>query len=309
MSIIGLSSAAFEGDGTTCIKCQKLMTLFRSFFPAKSYALEQKNPSQDPEGLKKQILLEEPAMETILESYEDGERLEIEERGVKKSTYTVRDMGARLYQAGARALIAGIGHIDEGRALQVLETVLNEGLLSSKARFDAGLHITGASFEQDHVTGGAGHVFTRMLTESHLKSDKTTIKMLPYAGQIQLLFDLNATNAAGTAYAYDGDKYGTKTLDDYKNRASLIEFTKSLNESAANGIYHLNNEVMIKERIPPRYIKGVVVQSEKHRAQVIKALQSSEHAKSGKINGIPLYSFVQCQTKLRNLETAFCFRH
>lgn len=287
MSIVGLSSAAFEADGTSCVKCQKLMTLFRSYYPSQSYALEKKGLSQNPNQLKEQILQAAPQMKKIFEQYKDGESLRIEERGIGKLTYTVPDMSSRLQQAGARALIAGIGDINRGKGLETLKVILSKGALSSKARFDAGLLISGASSDEDHSSGGAGHVFTRMLTQSHLKT-RDKITNFNFAGQIQLLFDLDTANAASTAYAYHSDEFGTKNGSQYKQRPNLITFARSLDQSVIRGNYLPDNEVMIKERIPPNHIKGVVVQSQEHREAVIATLTSSGHVVDGKVNGIDL---------------------
>lgn len=306
MSVVGLSSAAFEANGMDCIKCQKLMTLFRSFYPSQSYALEEEGLSQDPERLKEQILQATPEMGAIFEQYQDGEMLKKEERVIGKSTYTIPDMSTRLHQAGARALIAGIGSIDGGHGLQTLKTIFNNGSLSSKARFDAGLLISGASSVQDHTSGGAGHVFTRMLTQAHRKTNDKVQNLL-FSGEIQLLFDLETTNAASTAYAYLYDQFGTKHNIDYQQRDNLIQFAQTLDQLVAQGDSHLLNEVMIKERIPPNHIKGVVVQSEKHRDAVIATLKGSGHVVDEKINGVPLDQFVQVAINLSQLDTRACF--
>ena len=84
------------------------------------------------------------------------------------------------------------------------------------------------------------------------------INDIVFHGNVQALFDLNLVNRG--AYGYDTDLFGVKNSNNpqysnYENRDNLIEFIKNIKDDTGN-------EVMVKNRIGPEFIKGFVVSNE-----------------------------------------------
>ena len=97
-----------------------------------------------------------------------------------------------------------------------------------------------------------------MLTQNKCDNSSHLGYSLNYYSDIQMLFSLDALER-GT-YQYEYDSFGTRKMEksyyynDYLSRPSALEFTEKVNKGGFSG-----NEVMVKERIPPSLIDGLVV--------------------------------------------------
>jgi hypothetical protein len=297
MTLIGLSEATYQSENKISENSLKLMTLYRSFYPSKAAVIEKSGLILTPDLLRKAIIKAEPAMEAIFKEYKEGDLLELTDITPGQRVFTVPDMGKRIRDNGGKALMAGV------RGVDTLCLMLRTGALSSKARFEAGIFVTGASSMADHRTGGAGYVFTRMITKEHTHR----ITNFAFAGSYQILFSLNTLNTASTAYGYSDDYYGTKTDSRYAKRDNLIEFTKKLARQAKSSHSVRNNEVMVKDRIPSHQIKGVIVQHESD-AEAVKARLKNDGMvnKDNLVNGVPLDKFVQIAQKCSEIDSTYC---
>ncbi len=117
-------------------------------------------------------------------------------------------------------------------------------------------------------------------------------------------------NTSSTAYAYTDDYFGAKSFDAnspnlYSQRPSLFDNLKQVNQDVMdNG--GKDNEVMIKDRIPPEYIKGIVVPNQAQKDHFITLLTQQNHILTGQIKGIPVDSFIQIATKCNEVDYSYC---
>ena len=165
---------------------------------------------------------------------------------------------------------------------------MQTGALSTQDRFQVGITIVGDSSGEDLRTGGGGAVFARMITKNMPKTPKS----YPLHGKLQILYDLRLVERVG--YAYGADKYGTKEQKEYANRANIVELTKQYQNDPwrAKG-----NELCINHRIGPEFIKGLLVENDKQKDELIKLL-TAEGLLTVNIknetcfNGIPIDQFI-----------------
>ena len=175
------------------------------------------------------------------------------------------------------------------------------GMFSSEMRFSHGMQIKGASSSYDFVTGGADSVFTQFLTEKSL-GDQVDLRAAYYQGSVRLLFSLEALET-GT-YQYDDDQYGVRLTNNtyldryYLYRSNIFDFIK---KEQLSGFSH-KNEVMIKDRIAPEMIKGVIVADTKARDSLLTVLRNRGITTITQgienILGVPVERFIHVSSKL-----------
>jgi tetratricopeptide (TPR) repeat protein len=270
----------------------KIATLTHTFYPALMAKLDQSELFFEAsiEALKMRICHEEPGMKSVFQKYlvELPGLVRKEEVFPGKSVFVVTDLAEQLRAAGGWGVMAGVG-TPGGNFEKVCAFIvrrLKEGTISSQDRFQAGWIREGNSSFDDLTLGGGDQVFTRMVTEQ-LK--EAPIRLYPFHGQIQALYDLEALNRGG-AYAFYEDMFGCKGMD-YRTRDDLPTFTRYLREK------HTDNEVMINNRIPPEFMCGVVVSTEQEKKILMDLLAAKEVVKEGKINGILVEDFVHVQDR------------
>jgi hypothetical protein len=145
--------------------------------------------------------------------------------------------------------------------------ILQMGLLSTETRFTNGIGMHGLSSNHDFNYGSVDSVFTQILTERHGNPDD-----LGYSGSIRLLFSLEALES-GTYQSMD-DSFGSRLVKHphYLERPGIVEFIDQFEASSgARG-----HEIMIKERIDPSYIKGILVAEERIRKQLVDFMRTKE---------------------------------
>lgn len=257
---------------------KKIMLLFRTFYPQEAFPLEntQKPYEISIEGLKKMILDQQPEMKNIFETYlSNPEMMQKVEIAPEVSVWSVRDLSERMRAEGAIGLMNGFTGDPE-----ILVAMLTQGSLCSQERFERGHVFTGTSPGQDHIHGGAGFVFSRLIhrkmtntlqkqfvesSDSYEDHPASLVRRYPHSGDYQLLYDLSVVNTG--AFAYNEDYYGSKSSARYGKRNNLIEFTKSLNENS------MKNEVMVRERLPPDKLQKILVSSEAKKTMLIESLR------------------------------------
>jgi hypothetical protein len=229
-----------------------------------------------------------------LQEYYDSGRIGTLEIYKGKKAYTIPDMGKKAYAAGARMLMTGT-------SLDGSVRMVTTGPLSSQDRFDAGIIREGMSSEVDHMSGGAAHVFTRMITEKMLKKEEA-LKPTFETFNACVVFDLDALAPAGSVYAYEIDQFGRKgcgeafpgDTDIYAERKNLEKHIQFLEEE--NPLFG-TNEVMVKNRIGPEHVSCIIVKDNASRNKVINSLKQAgairEEGGVQYVRNIPLEKFVR----------------
>ncbi len=266
---------------------RKVMGMFHNHFPRQAYEFENRAETYnlDIEALKKAVCVLEPRMEEVFSYYEEHPEMISEQEifpGMNGMAFL--DIPEKVREAGGVGLILGVPY---GNVAPRVAAMLKTGPLATQSRYDAGLLVNGASSSFDYASGGGDSVFTRMVTETSIE-DEVSITMYPLSGQAQILIDLDVLARGG--YAFTEDVYGQKNRfdmhEEYANRDTLWECTAQVNDSLRN-LYR--NEYMIKQRIPPSYIRGVVVSEESTKQKIIEALESEGMTT---VNGKSLEEFI-----------------
>lgn len=261
----------------------KIWVLFRTLYPGPAYKME-RDPSLHnltSDQLKDLIRQKVPEMKDHFETYLDNpKKMNLIDNLPEKKVWAVQDLANKMREKGAYGLMSGIGlkTQDFSVTAHTISCILKTGSLSSKERFKTGLIIKGASSDVDMKRGGGDQVFTRLINK---ETSQYEVNKFIISGAAQILFDLDSIHFG--AYAYDKDLYGSKIGYDYPIRKNMIDFA-----STANRL----NEVMIKNRIPPTYIRGVLVQSEENKKKLIEVFEEKGLVQDGKINGIAIADFI-----------------
>lgn len=275
LSIIGLGQVLgvqTEDDNTRI----KIMQLYRAYYPKTAFIMENiKRPYFLPiQDLEKLIIKINPEMATIFDKYLKVMKEEEIYPG-KKIWSLPPQFLEELRKTGAWGLMTNLRSTRKDHVFENLACILQGdiGLLSTQERIESGL-VTQGSCSLIEVRAGSGdQVFTRMVTrEWDNKKMEETFGLV--GGGVQVLVNLEVISRG--AYAYPSDSSGgyknrdreqaALRGDPYKNRENLLTFSAKLKSTN-------NNEVMIKNRIPPEFFSGVIVGSEKDKQVLIEVLR------------------------------------
>lgn len=264
----------------------KMMHLFRAYYPRATLRMERKEGFLElpPQEMQKKIENRVPQMKAIFRKYltESPEFLQMEEIYPGQITWAVTDLSTQMKAQGAWGLMAGIMAKDIEQAGETICMILENGALSSQDRFQMGLFHLGASSARDLSYGGGDHVFTRLIGKSH--QELNIKKQFLMSGKVQVLYDLDLVNRGG--YGYSSDHYGSKEVDTmesvYDTRLNLIELTQEIIEQGAQGT---GNEILIKNRIDPQYIRGFVVATQEDKKKLMELFQKKNLVREGKLWG------------------------
>ncbi len=194
------------------------------------------------------------------------------------SAWKIPDYGEQMRKNGGWGLMVGVGGLESDitNVWKNAAVLLQNGFYSTEKRLQGGLGQMGGSCGEDLDSGGALSVFTRAINNN---LSKTPISNYPFRGPIQFLIDFEAVTP--DSYANHKDNYGKRS----NANENLISFAGRTTSST--------NEVMIPYHIPPRYIRGVVVQSEEHKAQLIRVWkQEGLISEQGSIRNVPVDRFI-----------------
>jgi len=263
----------------------KITKIFRIFCPKEASQLERTRDFYFMAPSKLQELCEQisEAIKPIFRKYLSDSPKLIEKESIYpgRSIWSIKDFSQQLRQKEAYGLIAGISG-DYVEIVPKLTALLKNGAFSTQDRFQAGIMVRGSSYDLDFSSGGGDRVFTRLVNSRNAVGQLSDHK-------VQVLYDLDVLNRGG--YAYMVDSYGIKnpfyqTYKLYQNRLNLIEFTENLPQS--NGL----NEVMIKNRIEPKFIKGIIVSSKVAKDFFVGELSKEGLIKDESILGKPVDEFI-----------------
>lgn len=254
LASLGLEEALLSSSNND-VERLKLMQLFRIYYPKKAYYFENEalTFTETLDSLKNRIIDAVPEMKERIEN-QLGQMYQ-QEVYPGHSIWAVKGLAKEVENAGGTCLMSGI------KQLKYLPSILKKGVLSTLDRFEAGLIIEGESCGEDFKKGGADSVFARLLTSTMTRDPKE----YELHGQAQILCDLSLLERGG--YAYSSDYYGSKAPIYHKARLDILSLTKLYQADPEN---HLQNEVCIRNRIPPQYIKGLVVKNQTVKNQLIQ---------------------------------------
>lgn len=171
-------------------------------------------------------------------------------------------------------------------------TTLTGGQKASLTRFQEGLLVQGKSSDSDFTSGGAGSVFSRLVTRSAIKEGKTTTNygggFNDWGGSRPFKLILNR-RLLGRAdwYAYNGDNFGRTTTLKPENHGEAIIKT-------INGSYSSSNEVMFPIGNDPAFVDFVVAPSEEKKKELVDYLTAQGMTE---FNGKPLDQLVLVRTR------------
>lgn len=270
----------------------KVMQLFRAYFPIESSSqkilatnelLDHFQGSID--NLKTHICNQNPRMIDIFNK--SFNQMYQQQVYPDQSIWCVKDLAQEAKNAGAVGLMAGFSGSDFNDAVKNLISVLKTGIMSTQDRFEAGIVVRGYGPNVDFVAGGAGSVYTRLITSNMTNYSS---RIFDCKGKFQLLYDLDLVDRVGHCYNYV--RYGTKKAPHYHDpltRFNILDLTHNLMNSPDT---NLSNEVCISQRVAPEYIKGILVGSKDGKREIIQALQAENLLSQGCFNGIPIAKFI-----------------
>lgn len=303
MSFLNLDDA-FKTSSQDDIERLKIGHLYRIFYPKEATLLERREEYFELpiNQLKDKMISENPKMQSILE--EMLPTMTSEEILPGRLRYAVPEISKMIYAQGGRTLISTITgtHNSSEVTYTRLASMLKMGMLSSEIRYRNGMQIGGLSTNSDFNTGGADSIFTQFLTQKEF-SENMSLNHL-YYGDIRILISLDALNT-GT-YQYNFDAFGTRQVNhepsffnwnNYLNRLNIFQFAEKENQS-----FHFGNEIMIKERLDPSYITGIVVSSVSIRDGLLHTLRNQGLVMSTNgvetIMNIPINKFIHVADRL-----------
>jgi hypothetical protein len=248
----------------------KLGQIFRMCSPKDATKFERTNEFFDlPIDLLKEKIVElVPDMQTNFQKYLS--LCEMKEILPGKLRLAIKGLSDELYKLGARNISSVItGAYTDKDLCERVVSIFKMGALSTETRHYADLISNGLSPTSDFKSGGSDSVFTQIVTKNNKSYNE-----LWYSGKVRLLYSLKALDTI--SYQYHIDSSGNRSLKSwwwggsYLNRPNIFDFVKKQTNK-----YVGCNEVMIKERIPPEFIEGIVVESEDLKNKIVKSLENA----------------------------------
>ncbi|NGX40018.1 MAG: hypothetical protein KR126chlam1_01358 [Chlamydiae bacterium] len=295
LSFLDLENA-LEQSSKEDIERMKLGHLFHIFSPQEATTLERSETFFEipVDQLKETMLSLSPEMEKRFDTYLD--KMELGEILPGRMRYEVKGLADELRELGATGLTAALtGSWEEEEQYKRTASILKIGMLSSELRNGNGLAKNGLSAGADFYTGAADSVFTQLVTKNISNFGECY-----YFGNIRFLFSLDAVES-GT-YQYHEDNFGSRRigedwffLDSYLSRPNIVDFVKE-----ENRYFSGDNEVMIKERIPPSLIEGIIVPEDSIRSDLLDHLRQVNIVELDSLGnetilGNPVDKFIQVQ--------------
>ncbi len=267
----------------------KMGQLFRIFYPREATVFERSPEffTLPIEDLRKEIVKKAPEMEEIFSTF--LAKMEVREILPGRIRYSIPGLAQMARERGARALTAGLTgdmFADERCELQRFEqvaSIIKMGMISAETRVSVEMKEMGLAFG-DFDTGGADSVYTQMFTQLDIGRD---LNEFAYYSDVQFVFSLDLLET-GTYQYYDCYRGERRIYPDspYLSRPSILEF------AAKNSVYGAH-EVMIKDRISPDMIKGLIVKDMETRDRMLTYLREHNLVINETILGIPVYRFIR----------------
>lgn len=230
----------------------KTLQLFRGFYPRESYLLERDSNTFEESvvALQDRIIRQVREMKELFKHYFIDHPGEVYSQNVypDQSVWAIKGISDQVRRVGGIGLMAGLVGKDITDIKDRLISTLKYGAMSTQDRFELGIITEGQKSMCDLKAGGGESVFLRLITKSMPKN----LDHYPYAGDVQILYDLDLLERVG--YAYSCNSFGTKNSILYKKRLNIIDLTKKIEKSICN---FQENEICIGHRIGPEFIRGI----------------------------------------------------
>lgn len=266
----------------------KVMQLFRHFFPIES--------NQDPfnkflgpvNSLKEEISKAHPTMKEKFNHYLNGFPNKMYQQEVLPGQFVwcVDGLAKEASDQGAKILMSSMKNFNA----ENIASMLKIGALSAQERMSAGIGGWGWGMPLDFARGGAESVFATLITKKAM--DKVPISKFLYPGSVKVFYDLKLLERIG--YSFFKDCFGAKDSSyvDPKKRKNILEL---VNEIYGEEKYKslTSNDVCIHAGILPEYIKGILVDSNAKKKEIISKLQKEGVIKNGCINNVSIDKFIR----------------
>lgn len=273
----------------------KMGHLFRTFFPKEALSLERSLDffTLSLEDLRRTMIQKAPGMEEIFLKYYG--KMEAQSLIGGRIRYRIPGLSEAAYQEGARALITAItgAYESDDELFERVALILKVGLLSMETRHSSHLNKEGLGYFADYYTGGSDSVYTQLITQSACQR-KVPLSLLYYS-KVRFLVSLDALELG--SYQYHGDSFGNRLCEKgmfewlpefYSQRDNILDFIRKEQLS-----FHIENEVMLKERVSNAFFKGLVVSDEKTKSALIAYLRKCQLIENDKILGKSINQFIR----------------
>lgn len=253
----------------------KLGHLFHLFSPKEATLFVREDDYFDLElaNFKREIIKRDPHMEDVFATWLD--RLSFRETLPGKMRLAVDGLAEEAIALGTRGLTTTLtGAWSQEDANERIGSILKMGMVSSETRHTIELGCPGLSWGADYFTGGADSVFTSFVTEKNQSFDE-----FGYAGEFRIHFSPKVLEM-GT-YQYHTDNFGMRNTDPdwwwwwwlypYLERPTLFDFVEGECQD-----FCCDNEVMVKDRIPPELITGISVANQSLKSSLLDYLRNKE---------------------------------
>lgn len=270
LSLVGLDTALWKST-EEAIERMKIIHLLKVFYPSFAHYLDGVNEffTSPVSEIKEKIFATVPSSKLIFDRFYD--KITAYEIFPGKFRLKIEGLKEYLTELGALGLTSAIwtekdpnGRMKFDRIISILQA----GLLSSEARFANGNNATGYSKYSDQYTGGGESVFTQMIVESN-----QSFKEISYQAELRVLIDLEAIESGTYQYSFDANGWKRKDQGHY-DLAMAVDKLPQMIQQLNN--FSCSHEIMIKERVLPEWITGIVVASDELKQQLIQELREKQ---------------------------------
>lgn len=280
LCVLGLDTA-LRLSSPQMLERMKIGHLFRMFYPKIAHAFEitQEYFTLGLDELKAKIIALVPDMKGIFTRYLSSMQLYELFPGMYR--YQIVGLKQELQKRGALGLTTTL-YVDyeSSSKFDPVVFILKQGLTSSETRHAHGEKTRGLSPDADRYEGGSDSVFAQLLTTSDKKYTQ-----LSYNSSIRFLIDLKAVET-GT-YQYPKDKFGERRREpdsSYNSSLGIYQFVETMRQQKKQN-WGNSNEIMIKQKVDPSLIIGMVLDSEKTKSSLIDLLRK-EHLITSDPSGV-----------------------
>lgn len=255
------------------IERMKMGYLFHMACPKEATPFEHSDDYFDLslEQFKQAIVQQAPEMEEVFSIW--LEKMELREILPGRMRFAVDGIADELKKQGAYGVTAALTGIwDEEEIYRRVASILKMGMISHELRDHAKMNQNGLSWGADYISGGSDSVFTQIVTDKNRE-----FREYGYWSPIRFLIAPEILET-GT-YQYHNDYFGNRHANQkdfwwngtYLQRDNIFDFLRIQKK-----YFQPDNEIMIKERISPEYIRGIVVADEIIKEELIRYLKQKD---------------------------------
>ncbi len=294
LCMLGLEDA-LKQSSLDDLQRMKLGHLFHSLSPEEAFKLERSEAffNLSTEELKREMIQKDPKMKGYFDSYLDTMELKdiLPGRSRMHMLGLTKDLIKEFGNFHLTTMLTGTNNPQE--LFKRLSCILQIGLLSEELRTNAGSTKKGLNADHDFV-GARDSAFAQVITSQTSYDELMYTHLL--TGGIRILLDPKVIES-GT-YQYPEDILGHRTTDswfswgakesEYDTRDGIHDFLAKQFKNPTP-----DNEIMIKDNIPPEYITGIVVENKIMKSDLLLYMSKMGHYKDGLLFGKNAETFIQ----------------